>query len=177
MKIPGIAFARGWANSFEVKGKTSINEYASFLGWNFAAIIGLFLASYRSYVPTLTPFIYLAADILPITSLTLRRLNDAEEPWSKLFNRKALKQNPRKERLQWHTNFITRDLPELPGAILCSMAVFPKAETGFTIIILVSIGISLIASNLPILAILGILILAAAALIAYYTKIYLDSED
>lgn len=26
MKIPGIAVARGWANSFEVKGKSSISD-------------------------------------------------------------------------------------------------------------------------------------------------------
>lgn len=173
MKIPGIAVARGWANSFEVKGKTSINEYASFLGWNFAVIIGLFLASYSGYLPPLTPFAYLAADALPITSLTLRRLNDAEEPWSKLFNRKALKQNPSKERLQWHTNFITRDLPELPGFVLFSWGP-GKFGVGLSVIVLIATGITLIASSF---IAAGILFLTAAAIITYYTKIYLDGED
>ena len=116
----------------------------------------------------MTPFVYLVADTLPITSLTLRRLNDAEESWSKLFNRKPLKQNPSKERLQWHTNFITRGLPKLPGLVLFSLALCGgRAEVGLTIIVLITVGIALIASSL---IDVGTLLLVAAAIITYYAK-------
>ena len=177
MKIPGIAFARGWAKSFEVKGKTSINEYASFLGWNFVAIIVLFLASNKGYIPPQAPFIYLVADIIPMTSLALRRLNDAEEPWSKALSRNALNKNSNREPLQWHTKLITRDIPKIPGiALLISFLWIGSEELGVGLfgILLIFLGFTLIATT-SIAG--GALCLTASGIIFYYTRIALEDKD
>ena len=74
----GNNFIKGWKRSFDIKTKTNYADYSSFLGFNFVIIVSLcFLAWNFSQIFKHLIILYLLADILPMTSIVLRRLKDA----------------------------------------------------------------------------------------------------
>ena len=74
----GNNFIKGWKKSFDIKSKTNYTDYSSFLGFNFAVIICIFLLAWNlSQVFSYLLIFYLIADIFPMTSIALRRFKDS----------------------------------------------------------------------------------------------------
>ena len=76
-KFFGHNFFKGWKKSFDLKSRTNYSDYSSFLVLNFCVITLIFLFSWFLSKETFAfLIIYLTADLFPMTSLAIRRLND-----------------------------------------------------------------------------------------------------
>ena len=174
-KFLGSSFVRGWRNSFRYRGRTSRCEYSRFLGWNLVftiAVVGVWLAGWMSVV---FPLIYVFAAIFPMIAISIRRLNDTNQPWTRILNREALNQpGPTDQELSESERLILEELPfftwkQLPEFLFKVLKVTAKV---LAFILLILSALSPFEPGLPI-ALMIVAILAVIAL-PHFTTI---SED
>ncbi len=113
-----ICYLKGWRKILDYKGGCPRDEYSKFLGVNFLIVIALFWISIgkawlcgfwiENYL-----VIYLILSVLPLTAISVRRLNDAGEPLSALLSRRSLNKPSLgvDEKAELPTLFLTESLP------------------------------------------------------------------
>ena len=140
-KFFGHNFFKGWKKSFDLKSRTNYADYSSFLVLNFCVITLIFLFSWFLSKETFAfLIIYLIADLFPMTSLAIRRLNDGgSHPkyllaifglfggWWKLRERLATPSSGEKDPMQGmgKVEKIISDTflwgaPEIAGVVICA---------------------------------------------------------
>ncbi len=115
-----ICYLKGWRKILDYKGVCSRAEYSKFLGVNFLIVIALLWISIRKaflcgfWIENYL-FVYLILSVLPLTAISVRRLNDAGEPLSALLSRRSLNNSSlgTYEKAEWSTLFLTESLPHL----------------------------------------------------------------
>ena len=113
-----ICYLKGWRKILDYRGTCSKVEYSKFLGVNFLIVIVLFWISLRKvflcgFLIENYLFVYLILSFLPLTAISVRRLNDAGEPLSALLSRRSLNKPSlgTYEKAEWSTWFLTEALP------------------------------------------------------------------
>lgn len=178
-KFLAASLVRGWRNSFRYRGRTSRCEYSRFLGWNLVitiAVVGAWLAGWMSVV---FPLIYVFAAIFPMIAISIRRLNDINQPWTQILNREALNQpGPTDQELSESERLILEELPfftwkQFPDFLFKVLKVTTKV---LAFILLVLTALFPFDPNLPMALMISAMIVAILAVIAlpHFTTI---SED
>ena len=158
------AYIDFWKKSFDVKSRTSRSDYLWVTGLNGFLLLILYALNFQSFQSQILssyetggissffplPSWFYAICLLfvvPGWSITVRRLNDVEEPWGKVFyllfpvyktwlfclTLRPTKTNPSNDELSINKPYMKRRASSKPGLVSFFQFIFPLSSTIFGI--------------------------------------------